>query len=325
MPAAKFLKLSKRQTAYFFLLINTVCWGAALIAVKPSLDVISPFRFLFYRYLVSALLTIPVLWYYRGKIQHFWSSLGKITLLELLGTTLCLSLLYFGLDRTTAIEASMLASTTPLFVVLLGVLLLKEKQEKRENIGLLIACTATGLLAAEPLLSGQAVQASWTTSGNILILLSNICAALYYVIAKRWYRRLPKIFVTTISFFVGSVSFLLLILAAERTSLPEFYTSSLSDWNQPSVWIAVGYMAIFGSIIGLTAYMKGQDGIEASEASLFSYLQPLIAIPAGILFLQEKTTMLQIISLTAILCGVLIAERRGEKSPRPGAIKRKTR
>jgi drug/metabolite transporter (DMT)-like permease len=302
-------RLSKRQIATFFLLVNTICWGLALVAVKPSLEFITPFRFLLYRYLVSAFLVIPVIWYYWPKIRNRFKTLGQITLIELLGTTLSLSLLYFGLNQTTAIEASILASTTPLFVVLAGVLLLKEKQTSRENLGLAIAFGSTLLLAAEPLFFGTGA-ASWSVKGNLLVLAANVCAALYYILAKKFYRTLPKLFVTAISFFVGSFSFWILVLAEQNYSNAQMFAQFQLDWQQPSVWIAVGYMAIFGSIIGLTAYIKGQDGIEASEASLFTYLQPLIAIPAGIVFLQESTTPLQIFALAAILVGVFIAEKR---------------
>jgi drug/metabolite transporter (DMT)-like permease len=302
-------QLSKHQVASFFLLINTICWGAAFVAVKPSLEFSTPFRFLLYRYVVSAVLVIPIIWYYWPKLRNRLKTIGKITLLELLGTTLCLSLLYFGLDRTSAIEASILASTTPLFVVLAGVLLLKEKQTARENLGLAIAFGATLLLAAEPLFFGNG-SATWSTSGNLLILAANVCAALYYILAKRIYRKLPKLFVTAVSFFIGTLSFWLLVLAEQNFAIGEVFSHIQLDWQQPSVWIAVGYMAVFGSIIGLTAYIKGQDGIEASEASLFTYLQPLIAIPAGIVLLQESTTPIQILALFIILIGVGIAQQR---------------
>ena len=76
------------------------------------------------------------------------------------------------------------------------------------------------------------------------------------------------------------------------------------------VWGVVIYGAIFGSIIGLTTYIKGQDGIEASEASLFTYLQPAIYIPLGYFLLQESASLLQIFSLLIIIFGVYIASRK---------------
>jgi drug/metabolite transporter (DMT)-like permease len=73
-------------------------------------------------------------------------------------------------------------------------------------------------------------------------------------------------------------------------------------------------MAIPGSVIGLISYIEGQDRIEASEASLFVYLQPLIYLPLGLILLQEKIFTQQLVGLGLILLGVIVAEkRRGKK------------
>lgn len=68
-------------------------------------------------------------------------------------------------------------------------------------------------------------------------------------------------------------------------------------------------MAIPGSILGLTLYLYGQDKIEASEASLFTYLQPAFAIPASILLLSESISLLELLATGIIITGVIIAEK----------------
>jgi drug/metabolite transporter (DMT)-like permease len=306
-------KRSPRFVAYVFLLISMICWGLAPVIVKPSLEFTSPFRFLLYRYALAAALSLPVIWYYRNKIKHIWKSLSTIVLLELLGTTFGLSLMYFGLQQSSAIETSIIASTTPLFIVLAGVLFLKEKQEKRETVGLLVAFGATVILTLEPYLFGrQSIGISAVTnSGNLLILGANVVVATYYILAKKYYQKIPKFFVTAVSFLVGVGSFLLLALHEQRFEFTSLVNQVGFDLLHPSVWLAATYMAVFGSIIAGTAYLYGQNKIEASEASFFTYLQPLVAIPAGILLLQESVSPFQIVMLGVILAGVIIAERRG--------------
>jgi drug/metabolite transporter (DMT)-like permease len=304
-------KKPSRLTSYFFLLINVICWGAALIVVKPAFDVTTPFRFLFYRYGLAVLFSLPLLFHYLPSIKKLKQTLITITLLELFGTTFALSLLYFGLDRTSAIEASLIATTLPIFISVFGVWLLKEKQEKHEIVGLITALAGTLLLTIFPLMYGimQSTVGKVSIQGNLLIVAQNTAIALYYILAKKKYAKLPKLFVTTISFYVGLVSFFILSLF-EAGSMGSLQQLIITDWQFPSVWIASGYMALFGSIIGLTAYIKGQDGIEASEASLFTYLDPLVYIPLGILLLGERVFPLQIISVLIILTGVVLAERR---------------
>ena len=72
-------------------------------------------------------------------------------------------------------------------------------------------------------------------------------------------------------------------------------------------------MGILGSPIAVSLYLYGQDKIEASEATLFSYLQPLIYIPLAVFWLGEKIIPAQLIGLAIIAAGVYLAERRPSK------------
>jgi drug/metabolite transporter (DMT)-like permease len=302
-------KRSIRFKSYLFLSINALCWGAALIVVKPALEHTTPFRFLLYRYLIAGVVSLPIIFHSLPKLKRPLKAIKTIIPLELIGTTLTLSLLYFGLARTSAIEASLLATTAPIFVTLFGVLLLKEREEKHEGIGLGLAVIGTLLLTMLPMFYGTTQFHRISVEGNLFIIGQNIATALYFVLAKKYYRKLPKLFVASTSFYVGIVTFFALCWW-EAGNLTTLYQSILADWQFPSVWLASVYMATFGSIIGLTAYIKGQDGIEASEAAVFTYLEPLVYIPLGILLLQEHIYPIQVVSLGLILLGVIIAEKR---------------
>lgn len=320
MPAKKRLS---RTWSVVFLLINVVTWGAALPIVKPALTHTTPFQYLFYRFLLAAVFSLPIFFYYMTKVKQPWRKMVTVVGLELIGTTLALGLLYEGLARTTSLEASLIATTTPLFTALGGILYLREKEERHEWIGLAIALTGTVLLALEPIITGRNGQATFSFTGNLLVFGQNIATAAYFVLAKKYYRQLPKFFVTSVSFYVGIVTFALLSMWKLQLPLHEFISQSVLELQIPSVAMASFYMAIFGSIIGLTAYIIGQDGIEASEASLFSYLQPIVYIPLATLFLHEPVTWPMLLAVTIVAVGVVVAEvrwrrprrRRGRRTP----------
>lgn len=308
------VKFSKRTTAYILLLTNVVLWGAALPIVKLGLGPTTPFRFLLYRYVFAVLFSLPILFHYWPKIKHRSRSIGTIIGLELLGTTTGLSFLYIGLDKTSSLEASLIATTTPIFITLCGIWFLKEKEEKHEWIGLVIAFLGTllmtflpGFLRGEALFSGSFV-------GNALVFTNNIISAIYFVLAKKHLRTIPKLFATTISFYVGLITFALLALFEVHGSVFVLLQTIHIDLTYPSVWLISLYMATFGSIIGLTVYIKGQDMIEASEAGLFGYLQPLVYIPLSYVLFKEGASSLQIASLGLVLLGVFVAEKRFKKT-----------
>lgn len=313
-------KISKRLQSYGFLLINTVVWSIAFIVVKPAFDVTTPFRYLFYRFVIAGVLAVPIILYYLKKKYHItWRLLWNVTWIEFIGTGLALSFVYWGLNYTTAIEANLLTSSLPIFVILGGMWLLKEKQEGHEWYGLALAAVGTLVLVLVPYLTGEHNSVlRLSLLGNLFILAHNFSNMVYFPMAKKYYKRVPKLLATSIGFYVGLLFFFILSWW-EAGSLELLRIAAFTDLSFSSVWVASGYMAIFGSIIGLTAYIKGQDGIEASEAVLFWYLQPLIYLPLGVIILGETLTIWHIIGLVLTTTGVYIAEKRKAS---PATVKR---
>lgn len=307
---------SRRTQAVLFLLLNTVVWGAAFPILKPGLEVTTPFRFLFERFVVAGVLSLPILFWFIRKNKKILKHLPLILSLEIIGTTVALGVLYTGVALTSAIESSLIASTTPVFTTIAGIVFLREKEERLEWLGLSLAMIGTLLLVVEPIVYGKMQMGESSVLGNGLILLQNILIAGYYIMAKRWYRQLPKMFVTSVSFWVGAVSFGLLAWTEALVQNQSFADLLWRDLHSPAVWVAASYMGVFGSIIGLTAYIKGQDGMEASEASLFTYLQPLVAIPIAWILLGESVSGLMIVALIVIFGGVSVAELRWNSTKR---------
>ncbi len=303
-------KTKQRSLAYFYLLINTLVWGASLVIVKPALNLVTPNQYLLYRFFFASAFSLPTLIYYLPKIKNKKQVISKIIPLELLGTTLALWLLYTGLDKTTALEASFLVTTTPIFVTLFGVFFLKEQLEKHEVIGLTTAFIGTILLIFLPIIIQQQTLNNISIVGNLLIVAQNIATASYFILAKKYYQKLPKLFVVSLSFLIGFFSFFIINLVSLDFFIITLIKQSYLNLSQPIVLTASLYMAIFGSIIGLTTYIKGQALIETSEAVLFNYLQPLVYMPLSTILLNETIYPLQLISLTIIILGVYLAEKR---------------
>lgn len=303
-----------RRFAVFLMIVNTVAWGAALPIVKPALAFITPYQFLLYRYIFAAIFSFPVLLYYLPKVKHIWKKIAVIIGMELVGTTLALGMLYEGLRQTSSIQAGLIASTTPVFIILGGIFFLKEKEEQHEWLGLLFAVIGTFILTIEPMLFQNQVVGNFSFMGNALIIGQNLATAAYFLLAKKYYIGIPKLFVTTISYYVGMISFLIMDMFSQHGLAAGLNQPMWAQLSHPAVLIAVLYMATFGSIIGLTAYIKGQEGMEASEASVFTYLQPIVFIPLSLLLLNERFSWLSIVAVGFITLGVWLSEYRSKKA-----------
>ncbi len=295
--------MSSRAKAYLALLTVALIWGIALPLVKPSLTFVTPYQFLYFRYLIAAPLLLPILIGYAFKLKLSFKTYLKIIALEILGTPIALPILYQGLKLTSGLEASLLGATGPIFTVLGGIIFLKEREEKREWRGLALSFLGTSILVFEPLITGRNHSLGFSLLGNLLILGHNLLNTAYLLLAKKLYQKLPKLFICSVSYPVALVSLWLMLAFSGQST-------SISLLSIPAVALASGYMAILGSIVALTLLLYGQNLIEVSEASLFAYLQGIIAIPAAWVFLNEVPTWPMLAAIVLIAGGVILAEKR---------------
>ena len=283
-----------RLKAYGFLLLNAAFWGFAAPIIKFSLDYTTPNLFLLYRFLIATILFLPFYLVYRKKIKTKTKPLLLLSL-ALLGTPLTLLPLFYGLNLTTSIEGSILEASSPLFIILGGLLFLRERMSLKEWLGFGITLIGTSLLTFEPVITGHSFT-SISLTGNFLIIISNIIWASFLLIAKKY--KTDTIELTFYSFLI-SIPFFFFLALTEGSLIP----------NRLAI-PGIVYMATFGSIVAFWAYTEGQKYIEASEAAIFTYLRPVFALPLALLWLKEPMSPIAIASLIIITFGVFRCQKR---------------
>jgi len=261
-------------------------------------------QYLFFRFLTAGIISLPIFLYFYFKIRPKVSYLLKVWLLELAGLALPILILYEGLARTSALEASLIGATGPIFVVLGGIMFLHEKQEKREWRGLAFSLLGSLVLVSGPLFLGTHADTALSTTGNLLIIIYNLLWVTYALIAKKWYKTKPPLYMGSLTYL--GTAFLYFFYLKFSHSLPSF---SLL-FAEPKIFLPVLYMAIPGGIIANICYLYAVSKIEVSEANLFTYLHGVVAIPAAYLILGEKPSWLTVISVLVIAYGVYLAEFR---------------
>lgn len=291
-----------RRLAYTALLINAIVWGAAFPIVKPVFDYLTPLQYLYLRYLMAGIFSIPIFLSYYSRKHIKTSIFIKQALLELAGLAFPIYILYQGLNRTSALEASLIGSTGPLFVILGGIIFLSERESRREWQGLALSLLGSLLLILEPLWNGHGFVGS-SISGNLLILGYNLIWTIYALVAKKFYRTKPPLGMGALT-YLGTAAIYAIILLSQN-SLPSIHSLTTSQ-----VLLPVLYMAIPGGIVGNIFYMYAVSRIEVSEANLFTYLNGIFAIPAAFLILGEKPSLTTIVAITLIAIGVYWAELR---------------
>ena len=226
-----------------------------------------------------------------------------LTLISLMATTVYLGLVFWGFEKTTASDGNLIGTLNPLFIIILGVLFLKETVTRKEKIGLSIAVFGTLVTVIQPLLEGKAFAVE-NILGNTIILAATITWALFVLFSKRNFGHFSPLLITLHGGLVAAATYPILAYFENGFSLPRL----MPLFSNQTVFWGVFYMAFISYILAYILYVYGLNKIEISEASLFTYLQPLIATPLAVIFLHEDITLSFAIGALLIFAGVVLSE-----------------
>jgi drug/metabolite transporter (DMT)-like permease len=132
-----------------------------------------------------------------------------------------------------------------------------------------------------------------------MVLLGNIGWALGTYLAPKF--PLPKnaLVFTAIEMLAGGVS-LTIAGFIKGESLADFWDAS--TWS----WLWFGYLVFFGSILAYSAYLWLVSNAPVGLTATYAYVNPIIAVSLGAVFLDEVITMNYAFGGAIIVLGVLI-------------------
>lgn len=299
----KRLRLAKSGAAYLSLLLTVAIWGIAAPVIKVTLEAVPPFTFLFLRFFLNTILITPFFLLYLKRHPLRMGELPHLTTLTLAGTTLTLSLIFLGIDRTSSLDASLLTATAPLFIILGGVLFLKEKMDYKEKIGLGLALLGVSLTVIQPLLEGGTVSSA-NLLGNLLLISSNLTWTFFTLFSRLDVREHSPFKITAFSFILGFLTFIPLAFLENPLFLSSIF-------HLPSsAWAGVIYMSVLSSITAYLLYEFSLEYLQAHQAALILYLQPVFTAPLAFLWLEEKITFPFIVGAALIASGVALTYKR---------------
>jgi drug/metabolite transporter (DMT)-like permease len=226
----------------------------------------------------------------------------RLAVLGLLGIAANQTLFLYGLRHTTAVNATILVTTVPVFTVFGSVLLGREPASPLKFAGVGFAALGTVYLIGPDRIS----LAPEVALGNALIVLGMICYAAYFIYSKSVVGRYGPI---TVSFYV--------MLFAAVGVLP-FGINALKDARvaamDSALWWWVGYIVVFPTILTYLLNIWALQRVSSNTVAVYIYLQPLFAAAIAPLVLKGEgitpRAALAGLSICAGMALVLLAERR---------------
>ena len=276
------------------LLCMALVWGMNFIVVKFATGVFAPLAFNSAR----ILLAVVVLWaIFLGRRLPLPSRRDMLVMLALgmLGNGLYQILWVEGLARTRASDAALLVAASPAFIEIIGWARGHERAGVRGISGIALSLAGIGLVVSGTI-TGAAGHS--TFAGNALILGSVLCWSFYSVFLKPLTERVDGLTLSAVTMTGGLVP----MLIAAAPSL------AATRWGAvpPIGWAAVAYSGLLALVVAYLFWYRGVRVLGPTRASMYSNLQPLVAMIAAWALLGEVPRALQLLGALCIIGGLLL-------------------
>lgn len=290
------------------LAIATSTWGSAFIAGKIAVQSFEPATVAFLRFFGAALLLFPLMWFKeKNKPKPTKRDWFLFAVLGLTGIALYNIFFFLASKHAPVIKSSLFIASNPVLIIILSALFLKETISKNQVIGLILALLGVAFIITN---GGLGMFLSMAFEPIDLILLGAvICWALYSVVGRVVLRKFSPIVSTT--YAVGFGTLFLLPFSVVETSISDLTSSTFV------VWLAIGHMSIFVTVVSFVMYYYGIQQIGAAKASVFINFMPISAVIMASVFLGEALTLPHLIGALFVLSGVTLSTyKRTNKVPK---------
>ncbi len=286
-------------TSLFILIGLSVIWGSSFILIKKSLIAFSPLQVACFRISIAGIAFLPFILKEFKKVSK--QDIKYLLIVSIGGSGVPAFLYALGQTQVSSSVAGLLNSLTPLFTLILGVLLFKTKITILKVSGVVL-----GLIGAALLITfGKDTGVGNDLFYPMLIVIATIGYAISVNTIGTYLSHLKPITISSIAFGLITLPAFFILMTTEI--LEVFRTD---DHAIPS-FIYVSLLSFLGTFLANIYFYKLVQRTNALFASTVSYVIPIVAIAWGY-FDSEIIGIYHIIGFLLILSGVYLT--RGKKS-----------
>ena len=273
----------------------TFLWSSSYVLVKIGLTQVTPLTLVSLRYVVASVFLFPFA-LSRGEaaILADRKTLLKMVFLGLFGYTIAQGLQCVGLFYLPAVSVTFILNFTPVIVLILGVVFLKEYPTVLQLGGMGLVLLGAYLFFSAPL-SGSSLL------GVLITLISGIGWAIYLVSVRLLFvnEKINPLGLTAFSMGLGTIAL----------SLAAYYIEGSSGISLTS-WAIIVWLGVVNTALAFFLWNHALQRLEAFEISV---LQNTMLVQIAILswiFLGEQLTVMKVIPMALVFVGALIVQLR---------------
>ena len=281
--------------------MTNLLWAGNWVLGRALRDAFEPVSLNFWRWFIALAILAPFgLRAVAGKGAVIRRDAGILALLALLSVPLFQTMVYQGLRTTTAINAVLMNSSAPVFMIACSWLIDRERVAARQIAGIVISLAGIVIIMS----AGAPARLLHLElhSGDAWIIAAIPLWALYSVLLKR---RPPEL---------NGVGFLFVISLLGVTMLAPFFLAHTAlrppPAPSPEAVMALLYVGIGASVIAFIGWNRGVAIVGANTAGFTLHLLPAFGTILAIVFLGEQFRAFHAAGIITILAGVLLATYR---------------
>ena len=215
------------------------------------------------------------------------------------GVALNMLSFFKGLTLTTPISASVIMVSTPMIVLVLSAIIIKERIRKRMVFGIVLGLIGTTFLILYGKSIGNATNASL---GNFLVFVNASSYGLYLVLIKKL---MDKYNAFTFVKWIYLIGFLMVI----PFGWDEFEAVNWTLLPIDIYW-KIGFVVVFSTFLTYLLNLLSMKELKPTTIAVFVYLQPVFATIFAISLGKDELTLVKIISAIFIFTGVYLVTQK---------------
>lgn len=276
----------------------SVIWGIPYLLIKVAVEGVSVPVLVLARTAVGALVLIPLTlrraaW---APVLAHWKPVAVFAFFEVIAAWLLLT------DAERHISSSLtglLIAASPIVAALLDRLTGGEHPLTAKRMaGLGVGLIGVAVLAGPALTGGSA----WPVSQVLMV---SVCYAIAPLVAARYLGDVPTLPMTAACLGLAAIVYAGPAAATWPDAVPE-----------TRVLVALAGLAVICTAVAFIVFFALIREVGAARALVFTYVNPAVALAAGVIVLNEPLTRWNLAGLALILTGSVLATRRTEAAPR---------
>ncbi len=299
------MEVKKNIKGELMLILTAVIWGTSFVSQKLGMNYVEPFTFGASRFLLGALVLIPVILIfdrsnnknYGKAINDSYSRKDLITGGILCGSALFLgaSFQQIGIVYTTAGKAGFITALYIVLVPLFG-LFMKKKISRLVWFGVALATGGLYLLCIK---EGFTIQV-----GDAIVMAGTIFWALQILIVDAYNDKTQGLKLSCAQFITAGILSAVAALIFENPSL-----TTIIECAGPILYTAIMVVGV-----AYTLQIIGQKTTDPNIAAIILSMESLFAVISGAIFLKETMTIKEIAGCVLMFAAVIMTQvKNGEK------------